>query len=115
MVLYAIFFSKFCIVNISALVCSHITYTLTNGHFCLMLYCQYKYCQKQCPQGPHKLSSLNHLKFKTLQRYRVFSLLQPSTMASLLNYKWQNRKERPNRSTNNEDMIHMPKCFVVCM
>ena len=30
-------------------------------------------------------------------------------MASLLNYKWQNRKERPNQSTNNRDMVEKAK------
>ncbi len=35
-------------------------------------------------------------------------------MASLSNSRWQNRKERPNRSTNNEYMIQRPKRSVVC-
>ncbi len=27
--------------------------------------------------------------------------------------RWQNRKERPNRCTNNKDMVHRPKGYVV--
>ena len=41
----------------------------------------------------------NHLKLKK-HRYRPFSLLQPSEMASS-NSSWLNRKERRNRSINN--------------
>ncbi len=37
-----------------------------------------------------------------------------SEMAFLSNSMWQNRKERPNRSTNNEDMTETAKCYVVC-
>ena len=29
-------------------------------------------------------------------------------MASLSNSRWQNREERPKRSTNNEYMVHRP-------
>ena len=32
----------------------------------------------------------------------------------LSNFWWQNRKERPNRSTNYGDMVHRPKCYFVC-
>ncbi len=35
--------------------------------------------------------------------------IKPSEMASLLNSSWQNRKESPNRSTNNEDITETPK------
>ena len=35
-------------------------------------------------------------------------------MASLLNSRWQHSKERPNRSTNNGDMVYGPKRYVVC-
>ncbi len=35
-------------------------------------------------------------------------------MAFLSNYRWQNRKERPNRSTNNGDMADTAKCDVFC-
>ena len=45
------------------------------------------------------------LKFKTPHQYRAFSLLQPSEMASVSNFGWQNRKERPNRFTNNGDRV----------
>ncbi len=31
--------------------------------------------------------------------------MKPSEMASLSNSRWQNCKERPKRSTNNEDMV----------
>ena len=34
---------------------------------------------------------------------------QTSEMASLSNYNWQNSKERPNRSTINEDMAERAK------
>ncbi len=40
--------------------------------------------------------------------------IQPSEMALLSNSWWQNRKERPYRSTNNEDMVQRPKLYVVC-
>ncbi len=33
-------------------------------------------------------------------------------MASSSNSRWQNRKERPNRSTNNGDMAEGNKCPV---
>ena len=33
-------------------------------------------------------------------------------MASLSNYRWQNRKEYPNRSTNNGDMDEKAKRLV---
>ncbi len=38
--------------------------------------------------------------------------MKPSEMVSLLNSSWQNRKERQNRSTNNEDMVDRAKCLV---
>ena len=58
----------------------------------------------------HSGSALeNHLKFKTRNRYRAFSLLKPSEMASLSKPTWQNRKERPNASTNNGDMAEKDK------
>ena len=34
-------------------------------------------------------------------------------MASLSNSRWQNRKERPNQSTNNKDMAERPIRYVV--
>ena len=34
-------------------------------------------------------------------------------MASKLNPRWQNRKKRPDLSTNNVDMIRRPKRYVV--
>ncbi len=36
------------------------------------------------------------------QLYRAFELLQPSVMSFLSNSRWQNRKERQNRSTTTE-------------
>ena len=39
--------------------------------------------------------------------------MKPAEMAFLSISRWQNRKERPNRSTNNEDMIEKAKCDVV--
>ena len=45
---------------------------------------------------------------------RLFSLLQASEMASLSSFRWQNRKERTNRSTNNRDTVHGPNSYVVC-
>ncbi len=55
---------------------------------------------KNNPQRP--LNLISH-------RYRAFSLLQPSEMASLSNYRLQNRKERSNRSTNNGDNVEKVK------
>ena len=43
----------------------------------------------------------------------TFSLLQPSEMALLSNSRWQNRKERPNRSTNNGDIGENAKHSVI--
>ena len=34
-------------------------------------------------------------------------------MVSLSNSRWQNRKERPHRSTNNEDMVDKAKRNIV--
>ena len=34
-------------------------------------------------------------------------------MASLSNARWQNRKERPNRIKNNEDMAETANSYVV--
>ena len=42
-----------------------------------------------------------------------FSFMQLSEMASLPNYRWQNRKERPNRSTNNEDTAETAKRYII--
>ena len=62
----------------------------------------------------HSGSALeNHLKFKTRNRYRAFSLLKPSEMAFLTNSRWQNRKERSNRPTSNGDTVEKPKRNVV--
>ncbi len=38
--------------------------------------------------------------------------MEPSEIASLSNSKWQSRKDRPNRSTNNEDIVETAKCPV---
>ena len=38
--------------------------------------------------------------------------IKPSEMAFLSNSRWQNRKERPNRSTNNGDMDEKAKRLV---
>ncbi len=46
-------------------------------------------------------------------RYRAFSLMQQSEMASLSNFRWQNREERPNISTNNGFMVDKAKSDVV--
>ncbi len=62
---------------------------------------------KQGQQGPQKLSSLKNLKLKT--RYQAFSLLHPSEMGSLPNFRWQNCKKRPNRFINNGDMAKIAK------
>ena len=39
--------------------------------------------------------------------------MKPSEMAFLSNSRWQNSKERPNRSTNNGHMVVKAKCDVV--
>ncbi len=47
----------------------------------------------------NKKKKKNHCKFKTpWYRYRAFSLLQPSEIASLSNSRHQNRRDRPNQS-----------------
>ena len=46
---------------------------------------------------------------KISNRYREFSPLQPSEMASLSNSRRQNRKGRPNRSTNNDEIVEKDK------
>ncbi len=38
-------------------------------------------------------------------RNRTFSLLKPSQMGSLSNSRCLNRKDRPNRSTDNENVV----------
>ena len=38
----------------------------------------------------------------------------PSQLAFLLNSRWQNRKERPNRFTNNEDIAKTDNRYIVC-
>ncbi len=45
----------------------------------------------------------NHLKFKTSNRYHAFD-------GFCINSRWQNYKERPNRSTINRDMVDKAKC-----
>ena len=40
--------------------------------------------------------------------------MKPSEMASSSNSKWQNRKERTNRSTNNGDMTEIAIRYFVC-
>ena len=42
---------------------------------------------------------------KTPHRYRAFSILKPLEIDSVYNFRWQNRKERPNRFTNNKYMV----------
>ncbi len=59
---------------------------------------------KHGPQRPQKLSS---------HRTQIFSFPQPSEMVLLSNSRSQNRKERPNRSTNNGDMVEKAKYDVV--
>ncbi len=39
--------------------------------------------------------------------------MTPSEMAFLTNSRWQNRKERTNRSANNRDIAETGKCYVV--
>ena len=39
--------------------------------------------------------------------------MKTSEMASLLNSGWQNRKERPNQSTNNGNIAETAKRYVV--
>ncbi len=41
--------------------------------------------------------------------------MKPSEMASLSNPRWKNRKERPNRTTNNGDMAVTAKRYVICL
>ena len=66
-------------------------------------------------QGQPNLISLKALKFKTPSNTRQFHSckLQPSEMASLSNYGWQNRKERPNVSKIKGDMFDKAKRDVV--
>ncbi len=45
---------------------------------------------------------------------KVHRTTEAKPMASLSNSGEQNRKERQNRSTNKKDMVHRPKCSVVC-
>ena len=59
------------------------------------------------------LSSLKSLKIQNPQLIPEFSLLQLVEMASLYNPRWQNRKEHPNRSTSNEDMVEKAKRNIV--
>ena len=40
--------------------------------------------------------------------------MKASEMASLSNFRWQNCKERLNRSTNNGDVADTAKRYVVC-
>ncbi len=69
---------------------------------------------KQGPQGPQKLSSLKSLEIQiTPNDTRALSLLQSTEMTFLTNYRWQNRIARPNRSTNNRDMVEKVKCEVL--
>ncbi len=69
--------------------------------------------KKSFPQELQKPSSLKSLKIQNTHRYLVFSALQPSEMASLSNFRCQNRREHPIRSINNGDMVHTAKCDVV--
>ena len=39
--------------------------------------------------------------------------MQQSEIASLSNSRWQNRKERRNRPTNNIDRVDKAKCDIV--
>ncbi len=61
----------------------------------------------QGPRVPQKLSILKSLEIQNLShhRYRAFLLLQPSEIAFLSNSNLHNRRERPNRSINNGDMV----------
>ncbi len=70
--------------------------------------------KKQGPQQAQKVSSLTSLKILKPYRYQAFSLLQPSEMAILSNYRWQIRKERQHRSTNNGYMVETAKRCIVC-
>ncbi len=58
--------------------------------------CSYK-------KGLQKYSSLRIL--KTRRKY----IMNPSEMAFSSNFRWQTRKERPNRPTNNGDMSERTK------
>ncbi len=64
---------------------------------------------KQGQQGPQKLISLKSLKIQNFHRFRAFSLLQPTELASFSNSRWENLKERPNQSTNKGDMVDKAK------
>ncbi len=65
----------------------------------------------------HRSSAKNSLKshkFNTpFPRYLAFLLFYPSEIAFSSNYRWQNRKESPNGSTNNGDMVDKAKRDVV--
>ena len=63
----------------------------------------------QGPQGPQKLSSLKSLNIQIHPPIMGNSLLKPPEMTSLSNYRWPNRKEHSNRSTNNGDMVDNAK------
>ncbi len=52
---------------------------------------------KQGSKGPQKLNSLKS--FPPSENTKMLH-----EMASLSNYTWQNRRERPNAITNNGDM-----------
>ncbi len=63
-------------------------------------------------QGPQKLNSLKSLKIQNSPPIPGFSLLWSSEMAFISNFRWQNRKERSNRSTNNGDIDTIAKRIV---
>ena len=56
----------------------------------------------QVKQSPQKLSPIKLFKIN-------FCNEDISIMASLSNSRWQNRRERPNRTTNNGDMAKPAK------
>ncbi len=73
------------------------------------------FLNKKSSTSPQKLSSLkNHSKYNsTPPPLKQWNVPWPSEMASSSNCRWQSRKERPNRSTNNEDTANKAKRPVI--
>ncbi len=58
---------------------------------------------------PQRLSTLKSLKIKLPPQKTRECAMKPLGIASLSNFRWQNRKERPYRSTHNEDIAEIAK------
>ena len=54
----------------------------------------------------HRRSSKNSLKSLKIQKPPIKGIFTPGTLS---NSRWQNRKEHPNQSTNNGDIVGKAK------